>query len=110
MHTETDRRSSRRRQPVRMSIVIHAAGSRLVSGWVRDLDKHGMYVETDLAVRAGEMLRIGFMAGGEMQIVQGVVSRPEDGGFAFSFTESNTPLHPAIGGHAHTETAAPALA
>lgn len=110
MHTRTDKGTEPRREPVRMSIVIHAAGSRLLSAWVRDIDKHCMYVETSLAVRAGEVLRIGLMAGGEMQIVQGVVRHRDSGGFALDFTDSNTPIHQTTGAPVHNEPAACALA
>jgi len=86
------------RRPVRLNVVIHAAGSRLVSGRVREMGVEGMYIETDHALDLieGSTVRVSAMLAGRMLITQGRVQQPAETGFHLTFTDASGEMPAAI--------------
>lgn len=86
------------RRPIRLNVVIHGTGNRLISGRVRDLSPDGIYVETDQEVEPGHdgVLRVGFMINNVMQIARAQITHREHSGLGLRFTETGEGVHEAV--------------
>lgn len=64
------------RRAMQLRVVVHAKGNKLIRGRLRDVSRHGMFVEADPSgVRRNGTLRIGFLVDEEFQVARARVAR-----------------------------------
>ncbi len=83
-----DRRGAQR-STVRLSVVLHARGNRLLPARIHDASCEGGFIETEAEEIFGErLLRVGFVFEERLWIIHARVSRTSSKGVGVSFKES----------------------